>query len=529
MGQNNSTTFSSISDKNICEEEFQIIKNDIVYNIKLIFEKKDDAQKLKLSVSFVSNNSYQIYEDYITQIPEIEKIENYEQVFQKLIELIKAEKFEIIHENNENNNDQFILFKTNYNDKEINFKLISSLADGKTKFDELIKNYNNLEKNYIKLKKGQKNNYHLFDYPLDIDQDEQNDSVGNDDNINNENNIDNNTAYESSDEKHIALDTYSSIWCMLKLNKIFYLENNETLNLNLVALGFSNGKIIIIDIDNMKIYQELRAPNTVYSLAQFNDDSKYLICSLSNGQMIIYILKDNKYEEFQILQKPPENRKGEINKVITLSDGNLASADRGSVAIWKPKIEEGEKKYEFFKELETDGDTCQLLEVNPQIFACAIYRSRLIKIYKNDGNEYQLLGNINNVESHGTNSNGMTKINDNLFCSGGKGSFYIVSVEPMQVIQKIMLIENSFRTVQFLHCVNEKFIFTAFGHGIAQYKIIKDVNNNFIKLELFSTITDVQDDSDIALTEDGKIFYCQRLENNNQKINFFLTKYQKEE
>jgi len=34
----------------------------------------------------------------------------------------------------------------------------------------------------------------------------------------------------------------------------------------------------------------------------------------------------------------------------------------------------------------------------------------------------------------------MAKINDKLFCSGGKKSFiYIVSVDPVQVIQKIYL------------------------------------------------------------------------------------------
>ena len=74
---------------------------------------------------------------------------------------------------------------------------------------------------------------------------------------------------------------------MLNLNQITYTENNTSLDLNLVAIGFSNGKIIIIDINSLKIHQELKTPNTVYSLAQFNNDPKYLICSLSNGLLII--------------------------------------------------------------------------------------------------------------------------------------------------------------------------------------------------------------------------------------------------
>ena len=36
--------------------------------------------------------------------------------------------------------------------------------------------------------------------------------------------------------------------------------------------------------------------------------------------------------------------------------------------------------------------------------ACGIYRSRLIKLYKNDGEEFPLLGDIKKVESHESNS-----------------------------------------------------------------------------------------------------------------------------
>ena len=189
---------------------------------------------------------------------------------------------------------------------------------------------------------------------------------------------------------------------MLLLNKIDYIENNENINLNLVALGFTNDKIILINLNTMKIHQEINTPNSVYSLAKFNDDS---------------------------------------NKVIILSDNNIATAERGALSIWKPNIELGEKKYELFKEIITNNDTCQLLEVNPDVFACAIYGTRLINIYKNDNNEYPLLGSISNVESHGSNSNGMAKINNNIFCSGGeKGYIYIVSVDPIQIILYILFI-----------------------------------------------------------------------------------------
>ena len=92
---------------------------------------------------------------------------------------------------------------------------------------------------------------------------------------------------------------------------------------------------------------------------------------------------------------------------------------------------------DLIKLLLTDADTCHLVEVNPKVFACAIHPLKMIKVFRNDGNEYPLLGKIKNVESHGSNSNGMTRINDNLFCSGGRyGFIYIVSIEPVQLIQK---------------------------------------------------------------------------------------------
>ena len=137
---------------------------------------------------------------------------------------------------------------------------------------------------------------------------------------------------------------------MLILNKINIIDNNKNLNLNLVALGLEK-KIILIDLNTMSIYQEIFVPSEVYSLAQFNDDTNDLICSLSNGQLIVFILNDNKYEQFQVSEKPKDINREEINKVITLSNGDLATAERGALSIWKPKIFEGKKTFEFFKEI----------------------------------------------------------------------------------------------------------------------------------------------------------------------------------
>ena len=339
-----------------------------------------------------------------------------------------------------------------------------------------------------------------------------------------------NNIEDLNDKNHVKLTDYSSVWCMLKLNTINYKENEKNIILNLVSIGLSNGKIYLINLSSMKIHQMLKAPNTVYSLTQFNNNPKYLFCSTSSGFIIIYILKENKYEEIQQLRKPEELRKGEINKVITLSNGDLASADRGTITIWKQKLDEKKNKideFEFFKEISKEHDTCHLIEVNRNVFACAIYSDKLIKIFNNNEKDYPLIGEIKNCESHGNNSNGMAKINDRLFCSGGKyGFIYIICVEPIQLVQKIKLYDdNKFdyqKSIDFIYVSNKGFLFTSYDDNIIQYKIISDDYNNFVELKEFDVIKNRDRGSKaIITTDDGKIFY--QLKDNN--MIFYLTDY----
>ena len=320
----------------------------------------------------------------------------------------------------------------------------------------------------------------------------------------------------------IVLNTTSKIWCMLKLNNIIYNKKS----LNLVAIGFGDNQIQIIDLFLMEVHQIIKTEDEVYSLAQFKNDSKYLIYTLSDGKMKIHVLDGNKYRHLQTLKKPEELDKGELNKVITLSDGNLATAERGALSIWKSKLEKGVKKFEFFKEIITDDDTCQLLEVNPKILVCGIYSTKLINVYKKNGEDYILLEKIKNVESHGNNSNSMAKINDKLFCCGGKKGFiYIVSVEPVQVIQKIIVGESDFVYVGFLHNSNDGFIFTAFAHDIIQFEIINDEDGNFVELKKFDIIDTGVKNEAIITTNDGKFFYKKYNENSHDKSLLILENY----
>jgi len=547
MGKANSKQNSELNTQNEKEEEFQIIKNNIVYNIRLFLEGRDTFQKLKIYISFVLNNVFQIYEANLGK--QIWNTKNLQEIYQNLSSIIKLEQFEIFCKNFNGHISLFLTAEINSEKKTL--ILLPSLSNDKDKLNELTKNYTNLEREYIKLKQELKNNKN-HSQSLDVDEENNNynnpnsnsdnsDSFGNNfnsddddnnigiNNMNNNNDVNNPTTYENTDENHILLKINFSIWCMLKLNKITYKENELNANLNLAAIGFGGGKIILINLDTLKIYQEIKASSTVYSLAQFNFDNKYLICFLASGKMVIYILKEeNKYEEFQVLEKPDDLKSGEFNKVITLSDGSISTAERGSVSIWKPKEENGEKKFEFFKEIKTNSDTCQLLEVNPKVFACAIYGPKVINIYKNDGKEYPILGQIKDAESHGNNSNGMAKINDEIFCSGGNDSYiYIVSVNPVHLIQKLILNKESFSYIHFLLNSGDGFIFTSFTNEIIQYKIITDEEGKFIELQEFDVIKDGLESKAIITTDKGKIFYTQNIKNGNQygKYNFFLTNY----
>jgi len=122
----------------------------------------------------------------------------------------------------------------------------------------------------------------------------------------------------------------------------------------------------------------------------------------------------------------------------------------------------------------------------------------------------------------------MAKINDKLFCSGGKKGFiYIVSVDPVQVIQKIYLGEIDYdyskEYIRFLHNSNNEFIFTSFdGIKIIQFKIINDEENNFIELEQFDIIDNGQNNNAIITTIKEKIFYKKKFE--NSYVNPFLFK-----
>ena len=153
MGKANSKYNSQLFPQTNKEEEFQIIKNNILYNIKLFLDGKDTFQKLKISVSCVLNNAFQIYETYVEKQTWNNK--NLQEIYQNLESIIKLEKFEILHQNF--NGQLSLLFQTDINSEKKTFILLPTLTDDKSKLNELTKSYSKLEIEYIKLKQELKN------------------------------------------------------------------------------------------------------------------------------------------------------------------------------------------------------------------------------------------------------------------------------------------------------------------------------------------------------------------------------------
>ena len=326
---------------------------------------------------------------------------------------------------------------------------------------------------------------------------------------------------ENNSDKYQNKNYESIVYSIIKLNPVIFKNVNKKIILNLIAIGFSDNQIIILNMVSMKVHQKIKTSNSVYSLCQFNNNSNYLFGSLSNGLIMIYELNNGKFEEKQQLEKPEDCKYGEINKVITLSNGDLASAERGAISIWTKNIYEI-NKYQFYKEIKTEDDTCQLIEVNPYVFACAIYKPKIIKVFKREDYNYPLIGYFENCHSHGNNSNSMAKLNDNLFCSGGNFFIYIVSVEPVE-LKKIIEVET-YGEIKFTYVINN-YLFTAQDSNIIQYSININEKNHCINLEQIKILKNFKNQrcNALAITEEGKIFY--EIKEIGNKRKFILTNY----
>ena len=311
---------------------------------------------------------------------------------------------------------------------------------------------------------------------------------------------------------------FSLTWCMKKLNDI---QINPNKKLELIAIGGSDFKILILNILLFKVHQLITNHNgIVFSLDQFKDNSKYLLSSAYDSRINIYQLNTEfKYEFIQTIQKIPEKRGGQINKVIALSNNSLVSADRRSITIWKQvNINENNKiNFEEYHEIVVKEDTCHLLEVNPSIFVATQY-SRF-QVYKNDDKTFPLIGKLD-IESHGDSSNGLAKINDNIVCLASKEFLFVVNIIPLEVIQIISM--NVYKQINYVFTTKDNYLYCKGDGSINQYRIIKDEKNNFIEVfEIckypYNDKTCIYEEKAIAPFNDGRIFFVE----NKKKVIYY--------
>lgn len=280
----------------------------------------------------------------------------------------------------------------------------------------------------------------------------------------------------------------NSVWCMKELNKINFKENNNNKIIELVAVGCENEIILFNLLDNFIIYQTIcEHNNIVYSLAQYNDNEEYLFSSSGDKSLNIYKLNDKyNYILMQKLKKKGEKTGGEIGKVITLSNKLLLSGDHRSLTIWKQKKEKKEVEFEEFYNILINEEVCNLLEMTTNTFISA--KSSIkgsIQIYQNDEKEFPLVGEIDNIQLHNSTTNGLSKINNKLFCAAGaEGNIYIICIDPIEIKLKILIKEK--KDIFYIYSTKNNYIYCSSGEkDIIQYKIIYKDDKNEENIELF--------------------------------------------
>ena len=328
------------------------------------------------------------------------------------------------------------------------------------------------------------------------------------------NNIENKILIKSMD-KNKTNDSKFQTLCIKKLNDI---QINPQKNLELIAIGGANYKILLLNIINFDIYQIIEEhKGSVYSLDQYKNDSNLLFSSSNDKTINIYTLNyDYKYVLVQKLKKSEGKGGEEINKIICLSNKLLVSGDHRSITIWKSNIQaKNSIYYEDIHEIIINRDTCHLLEINLSIFIAS--QINYFQVYKNDGKNFPLIGELANVKNHGGSSNGLAKINDKLVCSSSISLFYIICIEPLQIIQKFQMFwERSF-TIYYIYVTKDNYLYCKGDfQSILQYKIINDKDNNFVELIEIGKLCGDKNysmyDKAILPFDDGRIFFVEEKE-----------------
>ena len=454
----------------------------------------------KLNLCELCENSYNHYTELFTDIyPSDEDLKTFKDLTIKIIknnldedEIINKENEEEISSNNQEN--ECIKIKVLF---------IESFSKEITNYN-YINNINNIIRCTCLKNSIIKNVKNEIKYALNYMS--KNDDI---------NNIENKILIKSISKEN-TYDYNSQTWYIKKLNDI---RINTQQNLELIAIGGSNHKILLLNVLNFKIYQIIiEHKSDVYSIDQYKEDSNFLFSSSGDGTINIYKLNNNyKYELIQKLKKSEKKKGGEINKAICLSNNLLVSGDHKSITIWKSNNKtKNDIYYENIHEIILNRDTCNLIEVNPKIFVALQYsHGGYFQVYKNEENSFPLLGELVNIESQGNSSNSLAIINENLVCSAAQNNiFYIICIEPLQIIQKIKINSEKNITIFFIYITKDGYLYCKGEYqSIIQYKIILDDDNNFVELvEIGKYNNGVHNNSNekaILPFDDGRIFFVE--------------------
>ena len=277
--------------------------------VKNVDKQINYSRKELLNIEKINNQITNLYKEINNlKIKLNQKEDDIKNIINEKDNIINNMENKLLNQEKIINKNNIEISKLNSKIEEITFKFNSELQEKENKIRKINNKIYQIESNYLNNElMNEEKTFELETYPSFSESNSDEDKI---EEVNN-------YLYDST------------VYCILKLNPITL----KRIHQNLVAIGFSDNQIMILNSLSMKVHQIIKTSGSVYSLSQYNNNSNYLFASLSNGLIMIYELNKDIYEEIQNLEKPEEYKYGEINKVIILSNGDLASAERGAISI----------------------------------------------------------------------------------------------------------------------------------------------------------------------------------------------------
>ena len=301
--------------------------------------------------------------------------------------------------------------------------------------------------------------------------------------------------------------------------EIYYIckiDNNSK-----IAIGMSNNYLSIYNLDlSIKLITINEQPSyffTELSGRTFRNGIKLLCCSYSYQIKVLeLIFKDNNKVEYSLLYTiEPNESRNEINKAIELNnkEKNIVSIDEQNIIIYKLV---NEVNYFETKKISAEGAN-DILNINDNIFCISLKNKGILQFYEN--NNFELINQIKNIESYGSN-NYICKLNEDILCIGGFEYISLIDIDFKQLNNKIELFKNKERITSTCGIIEKRLLITGtkyknieldeFFFDIIVYKLNED--NVLIEIKRFISAHDkiinsiiYNDGNIISVSEDKKI------------------------